>query len=231
MCCLSTSPPPPCVVCCLFRFLLWDAFWTTPTFRKKEFFSFLWSPTKGSFIKTLPNRRRHFYTHFWVYFSSWLSVNVLKRSLMRPRFRATGPSVPESTTTWTRTSPRLIASSKPRKFSRRIIILSLLLFLFNRIGFSNSVSRSVRTPKRGDRRSEWTTRRKCSLSFVFVLLCVDRVVFYSIGASISSPTPRSTFPRKGQNAARKKMISIFCAKGRDFFSKERLFKNKRESWN
>ena len=221
---LSTHRPLCCVkvVCSAF---CWEAFWTTQTFSKKRGFSLLWSHTKGSFNKNTLNRRRHFYTHLWVY-SSWLSLNVLKSSLRRPRSRSSGPSVPESTTTWTRTSPRLIASSKLRKFSHRHFISSFVFYSTHRV--FESVSRSVWTPKRGDRRSEWTTRRKCSSSFVFVLLCVDRVVFYAIGASISSPTPRSTFPRKGQNAARKKMRPAFFAPKVATFSRKNAFTKTRE---
>jgi len=193
-------------------------------FEKKRFFAFVVSHER-EFNKNTLNRRRHFYTHLWVY-SSWLSLNVLKSSLRRPRSRSSGPSVPESTTTWTRTSPRLIASSKLRKFSHRHFISSFVFYSTHRV--FESVSRSVWTPKRGDRRSEWTTRRKCSSSFVFVLLCVDRVVFYAIGASISSPTPRSTFPRKGQNAARKKMRPAFFAPKVATFSRKNAFTKTRE---
>ena len=84
-----------------------------------------------SFKKAKPrNVAVTFYTFLSVY-STWLSVNVLKSSLRRPRFRATERSVPESITTWTRTSPRRIASSKPRKFSRRRRFNSLFVFIQN----------------------------------------------------------------------------------------------------
>jgi len=93
-------------------------------FSERCFFAFFWTArTKGVLIKR-PETSLLLRVFEYTY-SSWLSVNVLKRSLRRPRFRATEPSVPESTTTWTRKSRRRIASSKPRKFS---LVISSLFF-------------------------------------------------------------------------------------------------------
>jgi len=197
-------------------------------FEKKRFFAFVVSHER-EFNKNTLNRRRHFYTHLWVY-SSWLSLNVLKSSLRRPRSRSSGPSVPESTTTWTRTSPRLIASSKLRKFSHRHFISSFV-FYSTASGFRISVALCLDAQTR--RSSIWMNHE----TKVFVIFRFCSSLRRSGGVlrhrrvHLFSDATVDLSPKRPKRGEKKDETSIFCAKGRDFFSKKRLYKNKRESWN